>query len=47
MKIDDVLTQDERFDLWAEMMALSTATNRAQQMRTTTCKTASVGSCVP
>ena len=25
MKLDDVLTEDERLDLWAEMMALSTA----------------------
>lgn len=24
MKLDDVLTEDERLDLWAEMMALST-----------------------
>jgi hypothetical protein len=25
MKLDEVLTEDERLDLWAEMMALSTA----------------------
>ena len=25
MKLDDVLTEDERLDLWAEMMVLSTA----------------------
>lgn len=25
MKLDDVLTEDERLDLWAEMMALSAA----------------------
>ena len=25
MKLDEVLTEEERLDLWAEMMALSTA----------------------
>ena len=25
MKLDQVLTEDERLDLWADMMALSTA----------------------